>query len=465
MFSVKPLSQQDPRWKAEHLGDSNSTFGMYGCLLTCLAMVANGFGADEDPSTLNIKMKKVGGFLGDNLRPHLLARATRGVKYQKTIMCNNPPAPIADIDAALTAGMPVVIEVDYSPDPKIQQHWILLVDKIGNDYMMLDPWPWPAQAKPMRLSRSKYAFAGGAAQTILGTIFFTGKPAVAAELQERALPPDALVVYANSDDLAMRSHPQKTDDTLIDRMPAKTKLYALEPADIARVKVGLTNTWLEVQRDEDGQKGYVYAYYLSLTPEVLPDPPVADGVAAPVPGLVYSTGDALALRSRPETIPETLIKRLPVNSQLTLLEPLEQANAKIGVEGQWLQVKDITGKEGFVAAWFVADHLQQPTLGVTASQPGTPGQPAAPASDTLIVRTTGDNLALRKEGSISPLNLIKRLPLLTELQVIEPIPAALLKIGKTGQWLNVRDIAGAEGFVAAWFVVRKPSPPSSSSQP
>ena len=41
MFDLSRLSQTDPRWKNMLLGfDSESTLGNYGCLVTCMAMVA-----------------------------------------------------------------------------------------------------------------------------------------------------------------------------------------------------------------------------------------------------------------------------------------------------------------------------------------------------------------------------------------------------------------------------------------
>jgi hypothetical protein len=48
----------------------------------------------------------------------------------------------------------------------------------------------------------------------------------------------------------------------------------------------------------------------------------------------------------------TLLKRLPVGTVLTVTEP--NAEGKIGRNDQWLKVKDPTGTEGYVAAWFVA---------------------------------------------------------------------------------------------------------------
>jgi hypothetical protein len=47
----------------------------------------------------------------------------------------------------------------------------------------------------------------------------------------------------------------------------------------------------------------------------------------------------------------TLIKRLPVRSELLVLEA--GGESKIGVVGQWLKVRDLLGVEGYVAAWYV----------------------------------------------------------------------------------------------------------------
>ena len=43
---------------------------------------------------------------------------------------------------------------------------------------------------------------------------------------------------------------------------------------------------------------------------------------------------------------------LALNSALLVIESGEAAS-KIGVQNQWLQVRDIEGKEGYVAAWYV----------------------------------------------------------------------------------------------------------------
>ena len=49
-------------------------------------------------------------------------------------------------------------------------------------------------------------------------------------------------------------------------------------------------------------------------------------------------------------------------------------------------------------------------------------------------------------------NIVKKLPPLTPLVVLEPVDAARPKIGVMDQWLNVRTSDGAAGYVAAWYV-------------
>ena len=70
----------------------------------------------------------------------------------------------------------------------------------------------------------------------------------------------------------------------------------------------------------------------------------------------------------------------------------------------------------------------------------------------MKVRATAEAIALRKQPVVSNATLIKRLPLGTEFVVTEPNGET--KIGRNDQWLKVRDAAGTEGYVAAWFVAR-----------
>src|SRR5512140_2309244 len=151
MFTVQPLSQRDDRWSKVILGipdpTSNppSTIGAEGCLLTCLTMVANGFGIDITPDGMNQKMKDNDGFILDNLKWIVMTYIYPQIRFRKQIVCPHG-SPKNELQAALSTGMPVIVEVNYNTDPdaaKFMQHWILLVGLQGDDYLILDPFVWP----------------------------------------------------------------------------------------------------------------------------------------------------------------------------------------------------------------------------------------------------------------------------------------------------------------------------------
>ena len=51
----------------------------------------------------------------------------------------------------MAAGQPVIVEVDFSPAAGLQTHWVVLYAKQGNDYLMLDPWPYPTDTQAVTL--------------------------------------------------------------------------------------------------------------------------------------------------------------------------------------------------------------------------------------------------------------------------------------------------------------------------
>jgi hypothetical protein len=468
MFKVQPYSQMDPRWKDDSLGlDNSTTIGKFGCLLTCMAMVADGFGNDVTPQSLNEKMKVAGGFQGALVMPAVLPNVLPGVRYHKYIQCKNPPAPIADIDATLDAGLPVIVEVDYSPAPGMQNHWIVLYDRQGDDYLIQDPWPYPVKSKKNTLT-SRYGFAGAPRMIIKGAIWLSGvqesqtaTPKV--KPTPKPLPKDAITVYSTADGLALRAQPYVADNNLITRVPLQAEFKVLEPPAQAAGKIGQVNQWLEVQAVPAGDQGYVAAWYVAESKDTVPEvgTPVAPA-PQPVPAgqslVVYATADGLALRSQPMVADTTLIKREPQNAEFVVLDPPDQAKAKIGVQDQWLQARDIAGDQGYVAAWYVDTSRQEPALGAFEKSATAPSPTASPSADKLVVRSTADGLALRSQPVISDATLIKREPLSAELLVLEPVNQAEAKIGVVNRWLNVQDVSGDKGYVAAWYVVKNPTP-------
>jgi hypothetical protein len=454
MFPINPLSQNDPAWKSKRLGfDNSNTIGKWGCLVTCLAMVANRYGYDETPLSLNDKLKALGpnvGFMGALVIPASLPRVLPRLRFHNYIECHNSPAPLADIDASLAAEMPVIVEVDYSPAPGLQNHWVVLYRKSAGDYLIRDPWPYPSDSVDIPLS-VRFGFAGSSSSVIQAALWFEG-PTAPPPVDNGE--PATMQVVTNADGLALRQQPFISPDNLIERLPIGSSLGVLDAEAEARPKIGVTNQWLHV-RDPQGNVGYVAAWYVSLPDQPSPQPP--SPTPAPTGGagenlIVQATVDGLALRTQPVVADNTLIKRLPFDSDFLVLEDITGATQKLGKVGEWLNVQDVEGDQGFAAAWYLAT-LKQPPLGPRKDKKVSPIPAGA---EKLVVRTLVDGLNMRAQPQIADGNVVKLLPRDGELLVLEPITTAVPKLGMEGQWLNVRDIEGDAGYVAAWYVVKRP---------
>jgi hypothetical protein len=468
MAALKQFSQQDPKWKGKLLGtDKESTIGSYGCLLTSISMVCSSYGIDVTPEQLNDRMRSAGGFQGAFLMPVFISGAVPGMRQSNYIECQNQPAPLSEIDSYLAAGKPVIVEVDYSPKEGLQNHWIVIIAKKGDDYIIQDPWPHPLETKEVTLTGSKYGFQGQPAQIIQAALWLDGPAGQAPPPTPPKLDKGVAAsfsVYAAADDLAIRTQALAANATLIKRVPMNSEFKPLTTDAEAKAKIGQMNQWLPIKA-ADGTQGYVAAWYLSLQKQMPPAAPAK----APVPTnavVIKTTADAVALRSKPDTSDASLLKRLPVGAELKVLDSQEDVRRKVGVMYEWLRAQDVTGAQGVIAAWYVTVVSGLTALGAQNQRQTQPpsfqigGEPLP-----VLLRVGEENLALRAEPYVAEATLIKRLPLAAELIAIEPPDIAAPKIGRVGDWIHVRDVAGDEGYVAAWAVVERPDDPAPSSAP
>jgi len=176
----------------------------------------------------------------------------------------------------------------------------------------------------------------------------------------------------------------------------------------------------------------------AVTPAATPvqQPAPVKQKAVPADALtVNPTTDGVAFRGAP-SVSGPLLERFPLNTALTSLETRATTLAKVGVQGQWLNVQSPKGVQGYVAAWYVSSDEK-------------PAASATPAAE-FVVKVIEANLAFRSQPVVSDQTLIARLPIGTALTVIDP--DANQKLGVYGQWLKVKDANGKEGYTAAWFV-------------
>jgi hypothetical protein len=473
MFETDALYQNDPKWKNVKLGNQNKeTIGSWGCLMTSMTMVANGYGFDETPESINAKMKSAGGFQGALIIPAVLPSVCPGLVYKGYQPCEDSPAPIGQIDAAIAAGKPVIAQVDWSPKSGLQTHWIVLYDKTGNDYYMKDPYRYSGDAPDKKMKvLDRYTHSGkDISKAISGVIWFEGstppkpKPKV-------PVPSDSFTVYAAADGLAFRSDPS-VSAALIRRVPLNAKLETLESKAEAEAKIGVHGQWIHIQ-DSTGDQGYTAAWYVSKTvvdedaepPE--PKPPVT--TPDDVEYFLIPIADGLAVRSAPEYNAQ-LIKRVPLHTKFGYFESRAEVNKKVGVVNQWIHVYDASGLQGYTAAWYVTRKAGKPPEPPSDAKTPTklpaqpkPKEPPKPITGFAVVPTT-DGLAFRSSTTVSDATLIKRLPLNTTLGVEEPEDQARRKVGVNGQWLKVKDTSGQVGYVAAWYVRAAPQSDSSDEE-
>lgn len=460
MFETQNLYQNDEKWKNTKLGHSKETIGSWGCLLTSVTMMLNGMGYSETPETVNEKMKGKGGFQGAFFIPSMLPYAYPSLVYKNMQPCESFPAPVAEIDAAVAAGKPVILQVDWNKQAGIQTHFVLIKEKRGDDYVLYDPYRYGGDGPDKEVLLTKrYRYNGATLETeISAVLWFDGNiPPSSPEAKKTAVPKDAMKLYVIEDDLALRADPSVAG-YLWKRMIAGAELLSLEDAAATKAKLGQQGQWIQVQ-DSTGQQGYTAAWYVSDSKEPTPasSSPVsvastaastAPASKAPVPpgAMELLPTEELAFRSQPVIADNTLIRRIPATEKLISLESADRTIKKVGVTGQWLNVQDASGKQGYVAAWYV-----KYASGSTAQSQAATAPPPEPGA-LVTVRTTIEFVAFRKKPVVDPSTLIEYLPIGTRLTVAEP--GEEQKIGANNQWLKVKGRQGTEGYIAAWFVAR-----------
>jgi uncharacterized protein YgiM (DUF1202 family) len=454
MFVTKNLYQNDETWKSTPLGNSKETIGSWGCLLTSVTMMLNGIGYNETPVTANEKFKSAGGFNGALFMPSFLPYVWPNCAYRDMQPCEAYPAPISQIDAAVAAGKSVILQVDWNKQVGIQTHFVLIKEKKGDDYVLYDPYKYSGDGPDKEvLLTTRYKYNGAKLETEISAVLwfdsYSSTPPEPPKVTKVPLPAEKYAIYAGEDDLALRSEPT-VSGYLWKRMLMGTELICLEEKAKAKAKIGVQGQWIQIQ-DPKGDQGYVAAWFVSeqkgkpassstSTPAAAPTPGAAP---APVPAgaiALYPT-EELSFRSQPVISPETLIRRVPTTEQLISLEAANVAIPKVGVQNQWLKVRDAGKKEGYVAAWYVK------YAGGSTVQTATTSAPATGAAKK--VKTTVEMVSLRNQPIVSDATLIKRVPINYEFTITEA--GGETKVGANDKWIKVKD-ATHEGYVAAWFV-------------
>lgn len=389
-FKLVYLSQQDPQWKNDVLGfgDKSDTIGHVGCALTSVAMLLSGHGYAETPKALNKKLKDRKGFVSAGIRWDVVSQVHPQVKLRANINCETTNAPLDRIDAALDAGQPVVVRVDASPNPGLQWHYVLLYGRKGDDYLMLDPWPYQPGTVREDLLMKRYSQGKPLKRAIQQVLLYEASgsggpvpvPTPTEDVTPAPTPADG--VYARVLDsvtwgLNIRSSTDTSSSVnVVASVPAGTQLRLLNPEEVT--KLGNPGQWVHV-RAPGGREGVAAAWYLekvqgSATPPPVPEPAPNPGSETPSPETPFpapSTPTAppepekftlivseavgtsgLRLRRSP-SMGGALVMVLKAGTDLIVLEPAAKARSKVGKANKWIHVREPGGKRGYVAAAYV----------------------------------------------------------------------------------------------------------------
>jgi hypothetical protein len=148
-------SQNDPRWKDRSIGFDKFLFSENGTLLTCFAMMLFNFGENVNPLTLNDRFMELPdgqGFLGSHVYFAAPAYAYNYVRYlgnykpsaeTGATFATHDPNLLERIDQGLMNAQGIIAQVDLDPtndyDPTTEQHWVLILERQGDDYLIIDP--------------------------------------------------------------------------------------------------------------------------------------------------------------------------------------------------------------------------------------------------------------------------------------------------------------------------------------
>ncbi|MBK8986362.1 MAG: C39 family peptidase [Chloroflexi bacterium] len=165
-------SQVDPRWRGDQLGYGPETIGTWGCLMTCMAMALSAYGTRINPQELNQRLKNLdpsqGGYERTNSIVKFLAPFyVGGLQFNKNVQSwPNKPVdwavwtgedPITRIDQALARGHIVVAQVDMRLNTAVvDQHWVVIVQRSGDDYQIIDPLTPPDAPNRITSLKAKY---------------------------------------------------------------------------------------------------------------------------------------------------------------------------------------------------------------------------------------------------------------------------------------------------------------------
>ena len=184
------FSQNDPQWANYRLGYSNTTIGEYGCFLTSLAMVTSDYTDSYinplDLHNLLLDLPDVFVYGNGEFATPVISKLFPDIRVADALTTQKDMSAfdftyVSDrvlretIRTHLAHGEYVLAHVDSTPedgyDHAYDQHWVVLVATVENDYIALDPF----DGKQMLVSHRYWQVThnGTRAPSVLSAVFIT----------------------------------------------------------------------------------------------------------------------------------------------------------------------------------------------------------------------------------------------------------------------------------------------------
>ena len=137
--------QGDPSWSSVRIGNTNSTIGRIGCLVTSIAILIEKSGVNTtispfNPGTFVEALNKNGGFDGSgNLQYAAVSKAVPGFKYVGNVNLRGKSRSekLATISQYFSQGYYLTAEVKGATEGS--QHWVAITGVDSVNVMMVDP--------------------------------------------------------------------------------------------------------------------------------------------------------------------------------------------------------------------------------------------------------------------------------------------------------------------------------------
>jgi len=252
--------------------------------------------------------------------------------------------------------------------------------------------------------------------------------------------PETLLTVYPTEDMNMRERPA-VSGRLLRRLAYNAPLTVHDDPERAGPLVGRYDEWLYVETEE-GQRGWVAAWYVQLQPSPTPFTPTI--APSPVGPLIVYTTEPLNVRRGPSTDTSRVAIGLP-DEPLTVVGDQKAALSRLGKQGEWLHVRlpdpapgsGQRGSKGYVAAQY------------TQTKPG----PALPSG--LTVCPTQD-MNMRERPTVGA-RRTGQLAHNAPLTVHDDPERARPLVGRYDEWLYVETEEGQRGWVAAWYISATPT--------